>query len=141
MKQYVAGFMFDYNADQVVLVQKNRPTWQAGLWNGVGGSIEANETPEEAMRREFREETSVDHDIWRHFATLRGRQFEVAFFAAADRHAVLNVQTVTDEKIAVFDVDNLPETLPNIHWLVPMAVCETPGRGIPFLIQEYGSYE
>ena len=37
----------------VVLTHKNRPAWQAGKLNGVGGKIELLESPVAAMVREF----------------------------------------------------------------------------------------
>lgn len=127
--------MFSWNAEHVVLVRKKRPTWQAGLWNGVGGSIEL-ETPSQAMCREFREETGVQYDDWRHFCTLRGKQFEVWFYCAMDDEAVRAVRTTTDEIIGVFTTHQLPQTLPNLNWLIPMAMHEAPGRGLPFTIME-----
>lgn len=55
--EYVLGFMFNEDESKVLLVHKNRPTWQAGKLNGIGGKIEAGETPLQAMEREFMEET------------------------------------------------------------------------------------
>jgi len=55
--RYVLGFMFDRDYAEVALILKNRPAWQAGKWNGIGGKIEGDETPHAAMVREFTEET------------------------------------------------------------------------------------
>lgn len=55
--RYVLGFMFDHEEKHVLLIWKNRPKWQAGKLNGIGGKIEAGETPLQAMEREFTEET------------------------------------------------------------------------------------
>jgi len=60
MKFYVMGFIFNKAKDKVLLVEKNKPDWMAGRWNGMGGKIGDNnkdETPLEAMRRECEEET------------------------------------------------------------------------------------
>ena len=35
---YVVGFYFAQG--QVMLIQKDRPVWQKGKWNGVGGKID-----------------------------------------------------------------------------------------------------
>jgi hypothetical protein len=35
-KRYVLGFMFDQH-DNVLLVEKSKPAWQAGKYNGIGG--------------------------------------------------------------------------------------------------------
>jgi 8-oxo-dGTP diphosphatase len=58
-KHWVVGFVFK-NRDEVTLVMKNRPEWQKGKLNGVGGKIEAGETSAQAMRREFKEEAGAD---------------------------------------------------------------------------------
>lgn len=59
MKEYVLGFMFTEDGKGVVLIQKKKPAWQHGRWNGIGGKIEERETPEKAIVREFEEETGV----------------------------------------------------------------------------------
>ena len=43
-KKYVTGFLFNDELDRVVLIHKNRPKWQSGMYNGVGGKIEIFET-------------------------------------------------------------------------------------------------
>lgn len=45
--------------DQVLLASKKRGHG-AAKWNGVGGKIEPGETPEQAARRECREEINID---------------------------------------------------------------------------------
>ncbi len=58
--RYVVGFVFSKDLSRVLLVLKNRPAWQNGKFNGIGGKIEADETAFEAMNREFVEETYFD---------------------------------------------------------------------------------
>ena len=72
MTNYVAGFLIDREARQIALIRKNRPEWQAGQLNGIGGHIEPGEVPREAMRREFMEETGFDSSLWEHFADVSG---------------------------------------------------------------------
>jgi len=78
-KQYVLGFCFSRDKEEVVLIRKNRPEWQKGKLNGVGGKIEPEDaSPLHAMVREFKEETGVDTidrindemNGWKHFATM-----------------------------------------------------------------------
>ena len=68
--QYCLGFGY-YN-DCVVLIKKERPKWQKGFLNGVGGKLEKNETALEAMIREFFEETGqmTTADQWIHAGEL-----------------------------------------------------------------------
>lgn len=53
---FVWSFSGYKNTAQVLLVQKNKPAWQRGRLNLVGGKIEAGETPEQAALRELEEE-------------------------------------------------------------------------------------
>lgn len=75
MKRMVLGFAFDRANDQVLLIRKNRPDWQAGKLNGIGGHMEGGDggSTRAAMRREFAEETGVDTllDDWRHCGILQ----------------------------------------------------------------------
>lgn len=130
MTQYVAGFVFD-SWNSVALVRKNRPAWQAGKLNGIGGHVESSDTDAwSAMRREFHEETSLDIDDWHRFCTLRGNktpdsteEFTVHFFTARVK-SLKGIHTTTDEEILVVPMDRLSyhECLPNLAWLIPMAL-------------------
>ncbi len=82
MIRYVCGFLFSLGSG-VVLIEKRKPSWQAGRLNGVGGKIEPGETPLQAMVREFEEEAGLHVDGWRQFCVLSGGGFEVTFFFAA----------------------------------------------------------
>ena len=57
MIQYVLGFAFNETKEKVALIKKLKPDWQKGKFNGVGGKLEPEELPMEAMVREFKEET------------------------------------------------------------------------------------
>src|SRR5439155_26466068 len=82
IQHYVCGFLFSPDRGRVVLIRKRRPAWQAGKLNGVGGKLEAGETPIDAMRREFREEAAVDVHDWQHVLTLTGTDWQGHFFRA-----------------------------------------------------------
>jgi len=123
---YVAGFLIDPGSDQVLLVRKERPAWQAGKLNGIGGHIEPGETPAQAMRREFTEETGLDVDNFEYFAYLSFPAGAVWFFRASAPEAVLGAAiTATDESIETWFLADLAcgagPTLPNLSWLLPLA--------------------
>lgn len=65
MTHYVLGFAFD-DLGRVALIRKNKPDWQRGRWNGIGGKVE-QEACFDAMEREVREETgvTVEAERWR----------------------------------------------------------------------------
>lgn len=122
-QEYVCGFMITATKSEVVLILKSKPDWQAGFLNGVGGKIEPNEQPLDAMIREFKEETGVDHDCWHRFCVLEGRFFKVHFYHSFTEKA-RSVETVETEQIYLCKLDQLHElkVLPNLRWLIPMAL-------------------
>ena len=68
---YTIGIVFSHNLKCVFLLRKNRPDWQAGKLNGIGGHIEEGEEPLNAMRREALEETGYK-GIWIPFGVFHG---------------------------------------------------------------------
>lgn len=71
MTEYVVVLPIRWNGDghgfadkNVLLVLKDKPAWQKGRLNLVGGKIEPGETPEQAAVRELKEESglSATHD-------------------------------------------------------------------------------
>jgi len=123
MKKYVVAFLFDMTRTRVALVQKNKPDWQRGLWNGIGGKLEEGEDWLDCVSREFREEAGVDlpPDTWEHTVTLHNQWFECRFYRGFS-DAVIDVRTMETEKIAVFPTIMVPKlaTIPNLSWLVPL---------------------
>ena len=87
MQQYVCGFLFSVDRSRVLLIRKNRPAWQAGKLNGVGGKVEPGESIQKAMTREFREEAGLTlaEAQWQHVLTLTGPDWTGHFFAPSDR--------------------------------------------------------
>lgn len=120
MIEYVAGLLYSDDGLRVTLIQKNRPDWQAGLYNALGGKVELGETPEQAMKREFHEEAGVVID-WDFRFTLQGPDYTVHFFSCHNTEAMAYLQTMTDEVVSVVEAYDLPENIiPNLWWIVPM---------------------
>lgn len=122
--RYVAGLMFSESKLNVALVLKNRPKWQAGLFNAIGGKIEEGEDPAAAMVREFKEETGVETNVsdWEFHLELDGEGFNVVFFKAfTDK--VYDVRTVETETIHLVKSYQLPANIiQNLRWIVPLAL-------------------
>lgn len=54
----------DHKPDSVLVVEKDRPEWQAGRWNLVGGKVEPfDRSPEDAAVRELKEESGYTDEI------------------------------------------------------------------------------
>lgn len=129
---YVLGFAFRDNCTSVVLIRKQKPKWQAGLLNGIGGKVEAGESPEQAMSREFKEECGVDvhPSHWRHYARMSGEQFAVDCFTLRDSDVWEKAASQESEQVEKIHPDELdPEQcISNLPWLIELAVDENEGR-------------
>ena len=129
---YVAGFLFREDKTQVALIEKQRPAWQKGKLNGIGGKVEIGETPREAMRREFKEEAGADISKWRAFCYLQGINpkdpWTVIMFMSEEP---VQVQTMEDEQVGWYPIDLIDElgVIPNLKWLIPMACAEPIATG------------
>lgn len=122
-KKYTVGFLFDQKKENVVLIRKNRPEWQAGRLNGVGGKIEDGETSSEAMSREFWEETGANIKDWKYIASLFGEIWVVEVFTTTDQKAFEVASTTTDEEIVKLPVIELflrNDAISNVYWLVQL---------------------
>ena len=121
MKRYVVGFLFSEDLKNVALIRKNRPEWQKGLLNGIGGHIEIGETDQQAMAREFAEEAGVSIWDWEHVLTLRFPYAEVEFFAYKNNLLLNKIRTCTDEQIIIVNLPTTQATIENIPALLELA--------------------
>ena len=115
----------------MLLICKQRPAFQKGLWNGVGGKIERGETPAEAMRREFAEEVAgfAEQPNWQQFAVMsdpdvvEGTTDTIHVFRAYGSR--FHPIALTDEPLTWFHLrmDLHPDTpmLESTRFLIPMA--------------------
>jgi 8-oxo-dGTP pyrophosphatase MutT (NUDIX family) len=150
--RYVVGFLLNSNRTRVVLVRKNRPAWQAGRLNGVGGKVELDERVNDAMVREFYEETGclTETGNWERICSMTwpepwpdmdatAKAPSIDFFRYVwfdDTPPERLVRTNTDEDIVAVDVADLGfyHVIPNLRWLVPLAAY-TADRYEPFMVR------
>jgi len=125
MKKYVVGFLFNNDMTKIVLIHKNRPEWQVGKLNGIGGKIEENESSYNAMIREFKEETSLLINNWKSFCQLSdiNKKHEIIFYYALSDN-ISDVKTITDEKVEIFNIDDLYKlsVIDNLKWIIPLCI-------------------
>lgn len=130
---YVLGFAFDEAKQNVVLIRKNKPEWQKGKWNGVGGKVEIGENYEDAMVREFKEETGVETSIydWTRYMYMCGEGWEVNVFYSVDNRYDVS-KTSTEELVERWRVDQVPHmnAISNLSWLIPMAINHSESSGL-----------
>lgn len=120
--KYVVGFLISNHSD-VALIRKQRPEWQRGFLNGIGGHIEKGESAHDAMRREFEEETGNNLTGWHEFISVRGIGYELHYFSA-HIPSRMRLKKTTDEKPGWFNIQAIlkqGKILANLHWLIPMA--------------------
>lgn len=99
---YCLGFLTDPTGTQVLLMEKRRPSWQAGRLNGIGGKVEEGEDALGAMVRECREETTLEVADWSPMGTIafEGGQVHV-FHGKADLSLA---RSATDEQVRTVDL-------------------------------------
>jgi 8-oxo-dGTP diphosphatase len=131
MTEYVVGFCFNLERTEVAFLQKTHPEWQAGKYNGIGGHIKDDESPIEAMVREFNEEAGVktDPQNWFLFAIMNDGDVRVYCYCCYNDIIFNNIKTMTDEPIHKFDLSMLrmfnENFVPNLAWLIPLAADKT----------------
>lgn len=128
-QSYVVGFLFDVHREMVVLIEKQKPEWQRGLLNGVGGKVESGENPYAAMVREFEEETSLHIPDWDLVCELRGEWGNLFVYKAHAIHPEA-ARTMESEEVGCYIIRYIMQServVPNLRWLICMAL--TIGRG------------
>jgi 8-oxo-dGTP diphosphatase len=145
MTKYVAGLLFSVDRSKVALIKKDRPVWQKGRLNAIGGKIEPNETPLFAMRREFIEETGVDipEARWELAVKMKGLGWELHFYRAWGYPELCKTQD-TSEPINVFDVKDVklmerPTIIGNLNWLISLCLDVDGGIDFPVTVNYQGS--
>jgi len=138
MTPYVLGFGFYKwpGGLQVALIEKKKPDWQKGKLNGIGGKIELNESPIDAMVREFKEETDLSFSDWKLFCqSYDDKNYYVYCYSG---FLTEEPTTTTDEVVGIYSVQFLPSNvMPNLRWLIPMASSFDHGeRADQFVVKE-----
>lgn len=118
---YVLGFIFDDCKSQVALIKKNRPEWQAGYFNGIGGKIEKGELAIEAMQRECEEESGLSNLSWKHIGYMQGKDWHVTIYVSFDNDLSL-IESKKDERIEIHYVEDIlthkVKTISNLPWII-----------------------
>lgn len=124
-QKYVLGFIFNKDKTKIALIRKDRPEWQKGLLNAVGGKVEADETSFEAMIRECKEETDqlILINEWRNFCNFSGDWGSVECFFTVFQNLNL-LHCYESENIEIHLVSELKKekTSPDLELLISKAI-------------------
>ena len=141
---YVLGFMFNINLTEVALIRKNRPAWQCGKLNGIGGHIEPGEDPATAMCREFTEEAGLDtgylHWSLRLIMRDESRDGFVVYvyrYIKPVPHLTPYLTTTTDETVKIVKTARISrhECISNIPWMLNLLADLEPAGRSPYKIE------
>jgi 8-oxo-dGTP diphosphatase len=126
MRTYTVGFLFSPDKQKVLLIKKNKPEWQKGLLNGIGGMCEKGESPAQTMIREFNEEGIFYIAGWTQYLSLLTAKGDIVVFfhntASSEDMPYLTKHSIDEGDVDWYDIKDLNQlqVIPNLHWLIPM---------------------
>lgn len=150
---YVLGFAICPITKEVILIKKNKPEFQKGFLNGIGGKIEPGEDPIPAMIREFKEECGVvtTTEDWKTVCIMNCKTNSIdkisnswavyvfTCFLSLERYNTWS--TNTDEEVRPLAlrscISENPNLLGNIPWLVGMSIDVLTNKAFLYPIIEY----
>lgn len=126
MQYYTLGFIFDSFLKNVLLVHKNKPAWQKGKINGIGGKLRKNESAKSGIRRETFEESGliIPARNWTPVGTIIDSPPATIYVLTTVYNGdTSDAKTVTDEKVQWLTIGNLPDQIiSNLTWLIPLCL-------------------
>jgi NADH pyrophosphatase NudC (nudix superfamily) len=123
-QNYVLGFILNKNKEKVLLLRKNRPKYQEGFLNGIGGKLENNENYIECMTRETKEEVFynnkgfvTNNEDWEHVMDFRFKSGVVACYALYSENNFTLFSEGEDQLVEIHEIKNInySECLPPLE--------------------------
>lgn len=107
----VVGIVTDNK--EILLLKKNNPNWQKGLYNGIGGKVELNTTPLETIIKKCQEELGVNISNWIELdSEISSSGIEIVYFLTTlNEGEIKKLQSQTDERAELFSINNLPTNI------------------------------
>mgnify|MGYP003537173365 FL=1 len=107
----VVGIITDNK--EILLLRKNNPDWQKGLYNGIGGKVELNTTPLETIIKKCQEELGVNISNWIELdSEISSSGIEIVYFLTTlNEGEIKKLQSQTDERAELFSINNLPTNI------------------------------
>lgn len=130
--RYCCGLIFNKKMTKVILIKKNRPNWQKGYLNGIGGHLEQGEGGKQGMARECKQECGLDLPdyCWQSLASISGvnedgDRYICWFYYSINLDKVFDkAKTLTDEEVWEIDLTmrRKMEIVCGLDWLIPLAI-------------------
>jgi len=95
---------------RVLIAQRRQSDKLGGKWEFPGGKVEPDESAEQALKRELREELSIEAEIGEHFCTSRYD------------YPHLSVELIT-YNVRAFSGAILPHVHDRVRWVLPEELC------------------
>lgn len=107
----VVGIITDNK--EILLLKKNNPDWQRGLYNGIGGKVELNTTPLETIIKKSEEDLGINISNWRELdSEISSSGIEIVYFLTTlNEGEIKKLQSQTDERAELFSINNLPTNI------------------------------
>ncbi|WP_026803660.1 NUDIX domain-containing protein [Aliarcobacter lanthieri] len=107
----VLGIITD--GKKILLLRKNNPDWQRGLYNGIGGKIDIDSTPIDTIIKISKEEIGLDILNWNELETIiLDNGIELTYLLSlVDEEQIKKAKSLTDERLEIFNIDKLPRNI------------------------------
>lgn len=133
MKKYTVTFLFSPEFELVWLITKQKPEWQKGCLNGIGGKIEEGETPSYSAVRELKEESGITvyenelTEIGQMIGTNNdGSEFQVFIFAGTTTEVLKSQEIEEVDLYRVCDITSM-KTIENVPMLIEACIYRLTG--------------
>lgn len=123
--EYVITLCTRAPMNQVLVILKDRPSWQKNKINLPGGLIESGETPEQAGIRELQEETGLSCSHIHKLGTIKDRNLTIYCMSAGAQwtDAPLQKRPQETEEPLWLPMEKLlkdPRLIPNLRVVIPL---------------------
>ena len=109
MKSRRVSIVIFYDKDKVLIQDRRKISKYGEEYGFFGGGIEEGETPEQALKREIKEELSITIDnfkLFKHYNTIiKEVDMEIEYFIYTSKIPDLNSLDVKEGKMVMFDLN------------------------------------
>lgn len=123
---YTIGILFSWDLKEVLLILKDHPDWQRGLYNVPGGKIEGGEGWKNCIARQFKKECAINSnpENWDFIGSILGKEYIVRIFTMVHNPELQGeAKSMTNEEVKWFNLQWLPDNiLCNLKWIIPYAL-------------------